>query len=252
MIYFSCPKLKKIPTLTHGFFTRQGGVSKGLYSSLNVGIGSDDNPEHIFENRKFVRETLEADALLSLYQIHSNQVIVADEHTKRIEGDAIVTTTPNLAIGVLTADCVPVLFADHTHGVIGAAHAGWKGAINGITDNIIETMIAQGAKREHITATIGPCIKQKSYEVGAEFRENFIADDNTNKRFFKAAPKKSHYLFNISGYVKSRLETQNLATIHVVNHDTYKEEELFFSFRRATHKGEKDYGRQISAICLRG
>jgi len=243
------------PGIAHGFFSREGGVSSGVYSSLNCGVGSGDNRDAVLENRRRVAEALgvEPDCLLSPYQVHGATVVVAEEPWAPGEGpeaDGIVTTKKGLAIGIGTADCAPVLFADAEAGVVGAAHAGWGGAIRGVLDETVEEMIRQGARRQQIVAAIGPAIAQASYEVGAEFRERFEADDPVNAYFFADSDRPDHYRFDLVGYVAKRLERIGLDAIATIGLDTYADEERFFSFRRTTHRGESDYGRMISAIAL--
>lgn len=237
----------------HGFFGRQGGVSGGIYKSLNCGSGSGDNPAHIAENRKIILQKLGAEnaSLCTLYQIHSNKVVVIEEpFNPPPQADAIVTKTAGITLGILTADCAPVLFSDETSGVIGAAHCGWKGAKIGIVENTVEAMIANGAKRESIKAAIGPCIGLDSYQVGLEFKEQFVVDDKNNERFFILSEKEGKPMFNLPEYVKSRLENAKINVIDSLSLDTMSNEKEFFSYRRTTIAGEKDYGRQISVITL--
>lgn len=240
--------------VAHGFFSRKGGMSEGpLYAGLNVGLGSKDNPDHIRENRARVANWFgtDTDHLATLYQIHSPDVVtVTDAPSERAEADGQVTTQPGIVLGVLTADCGPVLFADAQAGVIGAAHAGWKGAFTGVLENTIEAMIRLGAARENIVASLGPSIAQKNYEVGPEFVERFIAANPDWAKFFVSSVKPGHSMFDLPGLTVSRLEA---AGIRAENLDicTYADEENFFSYRRTTHRQEPDYGRQISAIMLR-
>jgi YfiH family protein len=222
----------------HGFFTRQGGASKGIFASLNCGPGSGDAREDVMENRRRVGEAL-GGKLLTLYQIHSaNAVLVKEPWEVGPEADAMATDVPGLGLGILTADCAPVLFADAQAGVIGAVHAGWKGALAGVTEAAIAAMESLGAKRARIAAAIGPCISQANYETGAEFRERFDA------RFFDGRH------FDLEGYVAQRLAQAGIGNVERLGVCTYAREEEFFSYRRATHRGEKDYGRQVSAIVL--
>lgn len=240
--------------LAHGFFGRAGGVSQGpLYGGLNVGLGSKDDPEHIGENRARVANWFGAgiDRLATLYQVHSPDVVtVTGEPGERPEADGQVTNRPGVVLGILTADCGPVLFADAEAGVIGAAHAGWKGAFDGVLENTIEAMIRLGAKRERISASLGPSISQRNYEVGPEFVERFTARNPDWARFFVASDKPGHSMFDLPGLTVSRLAS---AGVKAENLDicTYSDEENFFSYRRTTHRKEPDYGRQISAIMLR-
>lgn len=234
------------PHINYGFFSRQGGVSEGIYEGLNCGIGSNDKPDNIKENRKRVAEKMETDPenLIGAYQVHSNKVITVDKPFKeeRPKADALVTTTPGLALTVLTADCAPILFFSES--VVGVAHAGWKGALAGVIENTIHEMKQLGAK--DITACIGPCIAQKSYEVGKDFKEAFLNDDAKNELFFS----KDNY-FDLLGYCNSRIKKGGIKKIFEIRQDTYKLKDQFFSFRRATHRFESDYGRQISAIMLK-
>ncbi|TNE39571.1 MAG: peptidoglycan editing factor PgeF [Alphaproteobacteria bacterium] len=241
--------------ISHGFFTRKGGVSKGLYSSLNCGPGSGDVAEDVAENRRIAMAALgrEADDLRTLYQVHSADVIVLktrDQITPKPKADAMVTNVLGLALGILTADCVPILFADAGNRVIGAAHSGWKGAVGDIGQRVVEAMIAQGANRGSIVAAIGPAIAQKSYEVGPEFPAPFLALDPEAEKFFIPSVREGHYMFDLTGFVKSRLSTLGIRAIDLLPHDTCAEEEMFFSYRRMTKRGEKDYGRQLSAIAI--
>lgn len=240
--------------IAHGFFGRAGGVSGGLYRGLNVGLGSKDKPEHISENRARVAGWFGSDAgrLATLYQIHSPDVVVADVNTpvERPEADGHVTSTPGVVLGILTADCGPVLFSDSDAGVIGAAHAGWKGAFDGVLENTIEAMIELGARRERIAASLGPSISQRSYEVGPEFVERFVTRNPAWAKFFIQSEKPEHSRFDLPGLTVSRIEA---AGVKAENLDicTYANEENFFSYRRTTHRQEPDYGRQISAIMIR-
>ena len=251
--------LTAAPGIAHGFFGREGGVSTGLYTSLNCGPGSHDNPAAVAENRARAAAALapgakESSRLLSLSQIHSPFVHLVGpdwDAARRPEGDGMVTASPGLALGVLTADCAPVLFADPLAKVIGAAHAGWKGAFGGVLEATVAAMESLGARRERIHAAIGPCISAANYEVGGEFRARFLEADPANARFFKPG-KPGHCHFDLAGYAAARLEPMGLAGIETLGLCTYPEENGFFSFRRATHAGEADYGREISAILLTG
>ena len=241
----------------HGFFTRQGGVSSGVLTSLNCGYGSSDTSENVTENRNRAMAKIgcTADRLNTVYQVHSPGVATADEVwglEDRPKADAIVTTERNLAIGILTADCAPVLFADPANGVIGAAHAGWKGALGGVLENCVQVMEEKGADRRRISAVIGPCIHQKSYEVGAEFHRSFVGAQASSEQFFTPSDRDQHFQFDLPGFVRSRLENLGLLQIGDVGVDTYGDEERFFSYRRTTHRKEVDYGRGLSAIVLNG
>ena len=240
-------------TLAHGFFTREGGVSEGLYAGLNCGIGSADIAGHVQENRRRVQETLGATALMSLSQVHGAEVVTVMQPwdlNARPSADAMVTNQRGIALGILTADCVPVLFADMSAGVIGAAHAGWKGALSGVTDNCIAAMEALGAQRSRIITAIGPCIAQNSYEVGAAFLQPFLQESGDNLAFFCEGDA-GKYWFDVRGYVAQRLCLHGIEHVDVLPHDTYALEEQFYSYRRSCHRHEPDYGRQISAIMLR-
>lgn len=245
--------LEAIPGIRHAFFTREGGVSTGIYASLNGGIGSNDDPANVKENRRRMTETLGASDLVSCYQIHSADVIVADAPWTRESApraDAIVTKTPRLAIGVSVADCGPVLFADGEAGVIGCAHAGWKGAFTGVLEATLEKMESLGANRSRVIASIGPLIRQNSYEVGSEFVARFHEADRRNIRFFAPSDREHHSLFDLPGYISMRLKKAGAGTIDDLCLDTYSDEERFFSYRRTTHRDEKDYGRLVAAISL--
>jgi len=244
------------PTLggiAHGFFGRKGGVSSGDLASLNCGLGSNDDPALIAENRRRVAAAvLPGAALTGLYQVHGNRCVIVDETTDlaaRPEADALATRTQGLLLGILTADCVPVLFADANAGVVGAAHAGWKGAIAGVTDATLAAMESLGANRANIAAAIGPCIGRASYEVDEGFVQRFVTDDPANERFF-AAGKPGHAMFDIAAYVAARLAAAGLTRIAIGGQDTYAGEADYFSYRRACHRQENSYGRQISVIGL--
>ncbi len=239
------------PNIRHGFFSRKGGCSSGIYASLNCGPGSDDKAENIAKNRRVVLSALDPKAvqICGLYQIHSNIVHFLDKPWGPDilpKGDAIVTRQKNIALGILTADCAPVLFSDPENGIIGAAHAGWKGALNGVLENTIQMMCDKGAKRTNIRAAIGPAIVQKNYEVGPEFKEAFKEQPS----FFMDSHRKDHYLFDLKGFVLNQLEKSGLSRIVALDHDTYDNPNDYFSYRRTTHAGETDYGRQISAIMI--
>jgi YfiH family protein len=250
------PVLAALPRLRHRFFTREGGSSEGLYASLNCGFGSGDKPEHVAENRAraMAALSLAPDRLVSCYQVHSPTVVTVDAPWPREanpKADAMVTRRRGVALGILTADCAPVLLADPESGVVGAAHAGWRGALSGVVEATLDAMAALGAKRERISAAIGPCIAQPSYEVGPEFPAPFLADDAAaNRRFFIASPRAGHFRFDLGGYVESRLARAGVAAIERAPHDTAADEDRFFSWRRTSLRGEKDYGRLLSAIAL--
>jgi YfiH family protein len=237
----------------HGFLGRGGGVSQGLHAGLNVSY-SEDDPVHTAENRRRAGEAVLPGArLLTCYQIHSPEVVTVStpwDDADRPKADALVTTRPGLLLGVLTADCAPVLFHDAEARVIGAAHAGWKGAIGGVTDRTVEAMEALGADRARIAAVVGPCIAQKSYEVDAGFEARFSAEDPDNARFFKAG-RAGHAWFDLEGYVAARLAGFGVGSVAMLGEDTYSQPDRFYSFRRSTHAGEAGYGRLISMIGLR-
>lgn len=249
--------LTALDGVQHRFFTRAGGVSGGLYSSLNCGYGSGDQPENVRENRRRAAAEfmLGEPDLLTLYQIHSTDVLTvgADRWTSpgAPKADGLVTKRPGVALGVLAADCAPVLLADSGAGVIGAAHAGWRGAFTGVTDKTIEAMEKLGARRESMKAAIGPCIGARSYEVGPEFFTRFIEDDEANAAFFKTSPRAGHHMFDLAGYLQRRIARAGVA-VETTGHDTLADEADFFSYRRNTLNGVQDYGRGLSAIVLAG
>jgi len=235
----------------HGFLGRRGGVSAGIFAGLNVGLGSSDDPGAVAENRaRVINAVAPGSDLVTVYQIHSPLVVTVNApFTERPQADALVTRAPNLLLGILTADCAPVLFADMQAGVIGAAHAGWKGALGGVTDATIAAMEALGAKRDQIHAAIGPCIARKSYEVGDAFVATFAQADPANERFFSDG-RAGHAFFDLEGYVAHRLNAAGIGRVDALGLDTRSEPERFFSYRRTTLAGEPDYGRQISVIAL--
>lgn len=237
----------------HGYFTRAGGVSAGIYRGLNIGTGSSDDQALVHENRRRVAEWMKVPAshLLTVHQIHSPDVVVAREPFagERPKADAIVTDRPGIAIGATTADCGPVLFADAETRVIGAAHAGWKGAFAGVLENTVSAMERLGARRENIVAVLGPSIGPRNYEVGPEFIVRFVEADAENARYFVPSPNPGHALFDLNRYTLDRLEKAGVAA-QGLGRCTYAEEELFYSYRRSTHRGEPDYGRHVSAIVL--
>jgi len=241
--------------IRHAFFTREGGVSDGIYASLNGGIGSRDQPAHVGENRTRMATQVGVapDHLLSLYQIHSPDVVVVETPwtvDQRPRADAMVTRQPGLALGISTADCGPVLFADAEAGVIGAAHAGWKGAFTGVLEATLDAMVAQGAERSRIAVALGPMIRQQSYEVGAEFVEKFVATGADNTRFFAPGVREGHAQFDLPGYIASRLTRAGISRIDDLGLCTYADGARFYSYRRSCHRAEPDYGRHISAIAL--
>jgi YfiH family protein len=246
--------LAALPGLRHAFFTRDGGVSGGVYASLNGGQGSSDQAERVLENRARMAAMLGVapERFITAYQIHSPEVVVAEEPwtpETRPQADGIVTRVPGLAVGVSTADCGPVLLADATARVVGAAHAGWRGALTGIIEATITAMERLGAERARISAAIGPMIRQPNYEVGPELVARFRAADLNNERFFLASPREGHAMFDLAGYVAARLDRAGVDRIEDLALCTYADAR-FFSYRRATHRGEPDYGRHINAIAL--
>jgi polyphenol oxidase len=252
------PSLTRAPGIAHGFFTRAGGVSRGIYAALNCGLGSKDDARHVSENREGVALHLGASDLITPFQVHGAVVVVAEQAWTREDMprcDAIVTCTPGLAVGVLAADCAPVLLADPGARIVAAAHAGWRGAIDGVTDAVIAKMVELGAVRDRIVAAVGPCIGAGAYEVGPEFEARFLAHHPANYQFFERPKKdgkssaKSH--FDLSAYVVTRLRLGRIARVDPVEACTFTNESEFFSFRRSQAHKEPDYGRQISAIVLR-
>ncbi len=247
--------LRDLPGIRHGFFTRQGGVSGGIYASLNCGLGSKDESTLVRENRTRVAAALGAPnaPVLTLYQIHSATALIVDGPFPGgvvPKADALVTRTPGIVIGALAADCTPVLFADPQAGVIAAAHSGWRGAIGGILESTIATMEELGARPAQIRAVVGPCINQPSYEVGPEFEAEFVKADISYGRFFTRASPAERSHFDLPGFVAHRLTEAGLGAVERQSPCTYANESLFFSYRRSTHRKEPDYGRQISAIVL--
>lgn len=240
--------------IRHGFFTREGGTSSGIYASLNCGAGSKDDPMAVSENRKRVARALgaDADALVTPYQIHSADVVLAEDAWTRgsaPRADAVVTKTPGLAVGVLTADCAPVLFADPDAGIVAAAHAGWRGARGGVLEAALDRMEREGADRARIRAAIGPAISQAAYEVGEEFRECFVSDDPGHTEYFER-PDGGKPHFDLIGFAFDRLRAAGLEHVEALGVCTYADGNRLFSYRRTVHRAEPDYGRQISAIVL--
>jgi len=253
---FLTTDLEKIKYLRHGFFTRIGGASGGVFSGMNCAFSSGDDPEMISMNRAKVAEALGVapENLLTLKQVHSARVVTIAEnwtHETAPQADALVTDRRGIALGVLTADCAPVLLADRKNKIIGAAHAGWKGAVNGVIEATIDAMEKLGAKRGDIAAAIGPCIGPQSYEVSGDFKNPFIEQDSANARFFSPAAKEGHLVFDLPAYTVHRLQLAGVGEVYDTRQDTLPNETAFFSYRRACQRGEKDYGRQISAIVIR-
>jgi YfiH family protein len=254
-MYLQADTLAHLSGLRHGFFTRQGGVSEGLYASLNCGPGSEDNPAHVAENRARAAQAMGASSasLCTLYQVHGAEVVTVTqpwEADARPQADAMVTDRPGIILGILTADCVPVLLVDPKARIIGAAHAGWKGAIAGVTDATVTAMETLGAHRDRLIAAIGPAIGWQSYEVDEAFLRRFLDADFANEQCFRSGAAAGKYLFNVKAYVATRLAGAGVHHVQILGNDTYREENFFFSFRRTTHRGDPDYGRQLSAIML--
>jgi purine-nucleoside/S-methyl-5'-thioadenosine phosphorylase / adenosine deaminase len=244
-----------LPGVSHAFFTREGGVSEGFYASLNGGTGSDDAPTRVAENRARMAAAVgvEPERFLTAYQIHSPQVVVAETpwpRDGRPRADGIVTRVPGLAIGVSTADCGPVLLADPQARVVGAAHPGWRGALFGVVEATVAAMEGLGAARERIRAALGPMIRQPNYEVGSDLIDRFAAEDLESGAFFAPAPRQGHAQFDLSGYVAKRLKQAGVWQIEDIGLCTYADPGRFYSYRRATHRAEADYGRHINAIAL--
>jgi len=247
--------LEAAPNLRHAFFTRAGGVSEGIYASLNGGLGSADPRTRVLENRTRMAARLgvSPDALVSVHQVHSPDVVTVEApwpQDARPKADAMVTDRPGLALAILTADCGPVLFADLEAGVIGAAHAGWRGALSGVIEATVAAMEGLGARRARIVAVLGPTIGKAAYEVGEELRAEFVREDADAARFFAPGAREGKHQLDLPGYIGARLARAGVGAAHDLARCTYSEEELFYSYRRATHRGEPDYGRLVSAIAL--
>lgn len=245
----------RLSGLRHAFFTRRGGVSRGIFSELNCGIGSGDDPEKVRENRRRALAALDLPdgPLVTVHQVHSATAVTVDQpwsDESRPRADALATRQRGIALGVLTADCAPVLLADAEAGVVGAAHAGWRGALDGVLESCVSAMEELGADRNRIMAGIGPCIGKRSYEVGPEFPAPFLEQSQDNGEFFTTAERPGHFLFDLKGYAAQRLALCGLAEVHPLPCDTLREEDRFFSYRRACQRGEGDYGRLLSAIYL--
>jgi YfiH family protein len=249
------PSLAALRGVRHAFFTRAGGVSDGIYASLNAGIGSHDHPEAVAENRarRAGAVGVRPDRLLTAYQVHSPDVVVVTAPwpaDRRPRADALVTKQPGLALAVTTADCGPVLLAEERAGVIAAAHAGWRGAAGGVIEASVAAMERCGAERGRIVAALGPMIRQPSYEVGPEFVSQFTREEAANARFFAAGARNGHALFDLAAFIAARLAAAGVRHIEDIGRCTYGEEECFYSYRRSTHRNESDYGRHLSAIAL--
>ena len=251
MLTLQSPLLAQVAGVRHAFFTRQGGVSTGVYDSLNVGVGSKDDPQAVQDNRARAAAEMgvEPHALLTCYQIHSSLAVVADRAwSERPQADGVVTTNAQLACGALSADCAPILLADGEARVVAAAHAGWKGALGGVIEAAVAAMEGQGARRDRIVAAVGPCIGQASYEVGADFEDRFAAEAPGSQRFFAPGRAPDKRQFDLPGFVLARLEQAGVPRAEWIGRDTCAEETLFFSNRRGFLRGEPDYGRLLSAI----
>ena len=249
------PELSSLPAIRHAFFTREGGVSTGIYDSLNGGLGSSDDPANVHENRRRMTDRLglPPTALVSLHQVHSADAVVVElpwSRDDRPRADGMVTKTSGLALGITTADCGPILFADAEARVVGAAHAGWRGALGGIVEATLQAMEELGAERGRTIAVLGPMIRQDAYEVGPELVAAFREADPDNERFFRSASREGHAMFDLPGYLGARLGQAGVGQVVNLGLCTYADENRFFSYRRATHRGEPDYGRLISAIAL--
>jgi len=249
--------LSEVSHLRHAFFTRRGGISEGVYASLNCGYGSGDDSAKVRTNRERAMAELGvgADDLTTVHQVHSARVATVEKPwplERRPEADGVVTRVPGVALGVLTADCAPVLFADREAGVIGAAHAGWRGALDGVLEATVAAMEDLGAVPGRISAALGPCIRQPSYEVGPEFQAAFVAAEGTHAGYFAPAARAGHFLFDLAAFVMDRLSEMGVASADDVDEDTYVDADRFFSYRRTTHLGEPDYGRGLSVIVMEG
>ena len=249
------PRLSGVAGIRHAFFTREGGISEGVYASLNGGLGSADDAAAVAENRRRMAERLgiTRDNLVGLYQIHSAEVAVADEPWNieaRPRADAMVTNRPGIGLGIATADCGPVLFADPGAKVVGAAHAGWKGALGGVLEATLARMEALGAERTGIAAALGPTIGPENYEVGPEFLARFAQADPHNRDFFRPSGRSDHHLFDLPSYIRRRMEVARIGDFSSLGLCTYADEGRFYSYRRSTHRREPDYGRLISAITI--
>jgi YfiH family protein len=253
-MFMEAPELAAYGNLRHAFFTRQGGVSGGVYASLNGGLGSNDERERVLENRRRMAAQLDVEpqALVSVYQIHSPDAVIVEGPWpgEKPKADGMATATPGVALAITTADCGPVLLADPEASVIGAAHAGWRGALGGVLESTIAAMERLGARRERTVAVLGPTIGADAYEVGTELIGQFTQADPANERFFRANGRPGHAQFDLPAYIAARLQGAGIGQVADLGLCTYSDEERFFSFRRATHRGEPDYGRLIAAIAI--
>ena len=255
MMILQAAALLDSPTIRHGFFTREGGVSEGIFAALNCSLGSGDDVAKVAENRRraLAQLGLGPDQLVACYQIHSTDVVVVEKpwkHDERPRADAMVTRLKGVALGILTADCAPVLFADEEAGIVAAAHAGWRGALGGVVQATVATMERAGAQRARIRAAVGPCIGFPSYEVGPEFPAPFLAQSRDNAKFFAAAGRTAHHRFDLGGYVHAQITAAGVGQIDATGGDTAAESARFFSYRRTCLAGEKQFGHELSAICL--
>ncbi len=255
-IKHTASSFSNIATINHGFFYRSGGHSEGLYQSLNCGLGSDDDPAAVQKNRTVIAMDMEVapENLVSLYQIHSPTVVAVDKPWLREDApqaDAMVSNTPGLALGILTADCAPVLFSNSIGTVIGAAHAGWRGAVGGVIEATIAAMVELGAEKTDIYGVVGPCIRPESYEVGADMYQAIAAQHPINAQFFDPGKDEDHYQFDLPSYALVRLANSGIGMVEDTPADTYADEDKYYSYRRSTHRAEPDYGRQISAISIK-
>tara|TARA_Y100000590_G_scaffold470125_1_gene662142 strand:- start:24 stop:785 length:762 start_codon:yes stop_codon:yes gene_type:complete len=251
---FFSKKLIEFKNLSHCFFSRNNGVSKGLYESLNCGLGSNDNRKNVLKNLELVSEKMKckSELLITLNQTHSNKVIFfnnMDSIKNKLTGDAIVTKVKNVGISILTADCVPILLYDPKNSIIGCIHSGWKGALNGIIENTVQKFNELNSKNNDLIVAIGPCIKKENYEVRTDFYENFISDNKKNKIFFEKNDK-NNYVFDLRAYINKKLENLSIKNVDNIEMDTFSNKESFYSFRRSCHNKEKDYGRCISVILM--
>ena len=254
-MFIEAPELSSHSSVRHAFFTRQGGVSEGVYASLNGGLGSSDDPARVAENRRRMIEqlALAPNALVSVHQIHSPDVVVIERpwsRDVRPRADGMATRTTGVALAITTADCGPVLFADPEAPVVGAAHAGWRGALDGVLEATLAAMATLGARRDRIVAVLGPTIGADAYEVGPEFVAQFRDRDEANERFFRPFDREGHAMFDLPAFIGARLTAAGVGEFADLRLCTYTDEDRFFSYRRATHRGEPDYGRLISAIAL--
>ncbi|WP_081944364.1 peptidoglycan editing factor PgeF [Thalassospira australica] len=255
LTWFEAESLSDAQGVRHGFLSRKGGVSDGIHGGLNVGFGSDDDADRVAENRARAASAFDtsADRLTTVYQVHGIDVAVLDKPLSRDEApkaDAMVTDRPNVMLGILTADCTPVLFHDPVAGVIGACHSGWRGSYAGISASTVDAMVQLGARRENICGAVGPCIARASYEVDGTFRDTILKGPEGAEDLFDPSARDGHFMFDLPEYVRRRTIATGIASVELVARDTLAEEDLFYSYRRTTLRKEPDYGRQLSAIML--